>query len=185
MSDEEAAVIPVVATSTAAGGISVVQMMMTVVLAVVVAMASAGGAAYWLVKSGRLPLGGVKTVEVAVKLEPVKTKLVALDPMLVNLADPDGRSYLRLSLTLKVEDPPPAKDAKPKEEAAAKGAPKNEFEAEERDTALDVLGRETGAELLAPDGKEHVKRDLSLAFAQHVPEVKVVEVLITEFLVQR
>ena len=54
-----------------------------------------------------------------------------------------------------------------------------------RDAALEVLGRRTGAELLAPDGKEKLKADLRTAMAKHVPEVKVVDVLFTEFLVQQ
>ena len=113
------------------------------------------------------------------------TKLVPLDPLLVNLADADGHGYLRVSLTLKVEDGPPAKGAKPKEDKEGKGAAKNEFDAEERDAALELLGRETGADLLAPDGKEKLKRDLEAMLKVRVPEVKVMDVLITEFLVQR
>jgi len=114
----------------------------------------------------------------------VKTKLVALDPLLVNLADADGRSYLRVALTLKVEDTP-EKDPKGKDEKAEKATPKNPFDAQERDAALGILGRETGAELLASDGKERLKRDLQEALRERVPEVKVLDVLITEFLIQR
>jgi flagellar FliL protein len=139
--------------------------------------------AYWAIKSGRLPIAGVKTVTVVVPAEPMKTKLVPLDPLLVNLADADGKGYLRVALTLKVEDPPPAKDAKPKEEV--KGAPKNEFDAQERDAALGILGKETSEQLLAIDGKEQLKKNLKAELAARVPEVKVVDVLITEFLVQR
>jgi flagellar FliL protein len=164
-----------------------IPLLLAVVFAALLAAGGLGGAAYWAVKTGRLPLGGTRIVqvEVPVPMPPPKTKLVALDPMLVNLADADARSYLRITLTLKVEDPPPAKDAKPKEEKAEKGPPKNELEAAERDAALNVLGRETGAALLEADGKDHVKDDLLAAFKKSVPEAKVQEVLITEFLVQR
>jgi flagellar basal body-associated protein FliL len=169
----------------AKSGVSMLPLMVTIVFAAMLSAGGLGGAAYWLVKSGRIPLGGTKIVEVQVKPEPIKTKLVALDPLLVNLADADTHSYLRIALTLKVEDPPPDKNAKPKEEKPEKGAPKNEFEAAERDAALDILGRETGGDLLQAYGKERVKTDLLAAFKKTVPEAKVQEVLITEFLVQR
>jgi flagellar FliL protein len=165
--------------------VPVVPLVLAVAVAAVLATGAVGGVAYWAIRTGKLPIAGVKTVTVVVEAPPVKTKLVPLDPLLVNLADPDGKGYLRVALTLKVEDPPPPKDAKPKEEKEAKGPPKNEFEAEERDAALEVLGKETSETLLAADGKEKLKADLKAALATHVPEVKVVDVLITEFLVQR
>jgi flagellar FliL protein len=187
MSDEEASgeeALP--AAEPAKANIPVVPLLIAVVLAVVLATGGAGGFLFWAIKSGKLPMGGtVKTVQVVVEKEPMKTKMVPLDPLLVNLADPDGRSYLRISLTLKVEDPPPPKDAKEKPEAPEKGKPKNEFEAEERDVALGILGGETGVQLLEPDGKENLKKKLVSAFRDQVPDAKVVDVLITEFLVQR
>ena len=181
MSDEEQVAVATVETPKAK--VPVVPLVLGVVVAAVFATGAVGGVAYWAIKTGKLPIAGVKTVTVVVPAEVVKTKLVPLDPLLVNLSDPDGKGYLRVGLTLKVEDPPPPKDAKPKEEA--KGAPKNEFEAEERDAALGILGKQTSDGLLAPDGKERLKKDLKAAMAEHVPEVKVVDVLITEFLVQR
>jgi flagellar FliL protein len=183
MSDEEQETVATVEAPKAK--VPVAPLVLAVVVAAMFATAAVGGVAYWAIKTGKLPIAGVKTVTVVVPAEVVKTKLVPLDPLLVNLADPDGKGYLRVALTLKVEDPPPAKDAKPKDEKETKGPPKNEFEAEERDAALGILGKETSDALLAADGKEQMKKDLKAALAEHVPEVKVVDVLITEFLVQR
>ena len=152
-----------------------------VILAALFATCAVGGVAYWAIKTGKLPIAGVKTVTVVVQADPLKTKLVPLDPLLVNLADPDGKGYLRVALTLKIEDPPVLKEAKPKEEKEAKGPPKNEFEAEERDAIFGTLGKETSDQLLAVDGKERLKLDVKAALAEHVPEIKVDEVLITEF----
>ncbi len=167
----------------AKAAVPVVSLMMSVVAAVVVATAVLGGAGWYMLKSGKLPIvQGATRVEV-VHEEAVKTRQVALEPLLVNLADSGGRSYLRVAMTLRVEDPPLPKGEKPKE--PEKGQPVNENEAAMRDAALEVLGRRTGAELLAPDGKEKLKADLRTAMAKHVPEVKVVDVLFTEFLVQQ
>lgn len=183
MSDmEEAVAEPVPAIAGAK--VPVVPLMLAVILGVLLATAGAGGFLYWAIKAGKLPLGGVKTVEV-VKIAPAPVKLIAMDPLLVNLADDGGRSYLRLALTLKVEDPPPDKSAKPKEEKPEKGAPRNENEAAERDVALAVLGKETSQQLLSPNGKEEMKRLLKEGFRDRVPDVKVVDVLVTEFLVQK
>jgi flagellar FliL protein len=187
MSDEteEEAAAPV--ASAAKAKVPVLPLLLGIVLSVVLSTAAIGGGMYWAVKSGHLPLAGmtVTKVEVVEAPPPAKTKLIPLEPLLINLADPDGRAYLRVALTLKVEDPPPAKGAKPKEEKAEKGGPKNEFDAEERDAAFGILGKETAAQLLEPDGKERLKKDLIAELKVRVPDVKVQDVLITEFLVQR
>ncbi len=176
---------PAGATEAPKAKVPLLSLMVAMVLSVVVATGAIGGALAWAVKTNRLPLAGTTKTEVVEAPEPTPTKLVPLDPLLVNLADTDGHSYLRVSVTLKVEDPPPVKGAKPKEEKETKGPAKNEFDASERDVALELLGKETSVELLAPDGKLKLKKELEAALKEKVPEVKVIEVLITEFLVQR
>lgn len=173
---------------TVPGGVKanvpVLPLMAAVIVGVLTATAGVGGVLFWAIKSGKLPMGGIKTVEVQ-KVAPLPTKLVPMDPLLVNLADDGGRSYLRVGLTLRVEDPPPEKGAKPKEEKPDKAVSKNENEAVERDVALSVLGKETSEQLLSPYGKEEMKRLLKDGFKDRVPEVKVEDVLVTEFLIQK
>jgi flagellar FliL protein len=171
------------------GGVGLVPLVLVMICTVMLVLAAVGGAIYWLSKSGRLPIAGSATSAkpVAAKAETVKTRVVVLEPLLVNLSDQGGGGYLRLVVALEVEDPPPGKDAKPKEEKPAeKGkVPVNEVEVKMRDAALSVLGRETSEALLAPEGKELLKKQLSRAISEHLPEVKVVDVMFTEFLVQR
>jgi flagellar FliL protein len=168
-----------------AGKLPLIPLVLTVLVAVIGAVGLCAGMAFWLIRSGRLPaLSAPTRAEAAVKTAAPATHLVPLDPLLVNLSDPDGHAYLRVSLTLRLLDKPLAKNEKVEAEAPAKGKPVNEFEAAERDAALSVLGQETSASLLASSGKEHLKQSLMAAFAQSIPEIKVQEILLTEFLVQ-
>ena len=160
-------------------------MLISVVLAAMLAVGGAAGAVYWLARSGRLPLqGGPQKVEAAT-VAPKLKHLFAIDPLLVNLADEGGRCYLRVTLTLDVEDEPLPKGAKPTEEKAAKGKPVFEHDAEVRDAAFGAIGSQTTTQLLAPDGKENLKALLLQAFAKRVPGMKVNDIYLTEFLVQR
>ena len=162
--------------------VPILGLILGIVLAVSISTSAVGGAMFWLIKSGRLSLqSSAKTDKVTPPTE-LKTKLVPLEPVLVNLADADGHSFLRTALTLKVEDVPKDKKDKAAEE---KGASKNEFDALERDTMIEVLSSKTGADLLKPNRKELLKKELQAELKERVPEAKVVEVLFTEFLVQR
>lgn len=170
--------------SQASAKLPMLSLILSMMIAVVLTVVLLGGAALWLVRSGRLGgLGATKEQEV-LKNEIPKSRMVVLDPLLVNLADEGGGAYLRVAVTLKIEDQLVAKGEKPKEEPA-KGKPVNENDAAMRDAALGILGDETGAALLAPDGKGRLKDKLLLAFKKQLPGVKVTDVLFTEFLVQR
>lgn len=157
----------------------VVPLLMAVLAGLVIA-AVIGGGAYWLVRSGRISLQGAaaKTADAA----PVATHLVALDPLVVNLADADGNAYLRVTMALRMADVAGKKDVGASDE---KGSGANVRLAAVRDTALMVLSEQTSSELLAEGGKERLKAQLKASFAGHDPELKVVDVYFTDFLVQR
>jgi len=174
--------VSVPAPAPASAKVPVLPLLLAVVAGVVIVAFGIGGALYFLVRSGRLPLQGG-----AVKAQSnlaVATHVMVLEPLLVNLADAGGNSYLRVSLTLRVADPTDKSGAKPKEEKA-KDKSGGEAVAAVRDTALDVLGRQTADGLLAPDGKERLKAELKAALASHNAELKVTDVYFTDFLVQR
>jgi len=145
-------------------------------LAVFLALAGCGGLVYFLARTGRLGSAMAVPVATAAKVEaPVATHPVVIEPLLVNLADDDGHSYLRVSVVLgEVED------KKAGEEKALPGA-----NASLRDTILEVLGRQHSAGLLDPSGKERLKKELKAALDEKVPEARVQTIYFTDFLVQR
>ncbi len=166
------------------------QLLMVIVAAVLICVLVLGGAIYYLAKSGRLGAvtAGPVTTPGVPKAETVAvppTHAMVLEPMVVNLADEGGKAYLRLGVTLRVMDPEPKKGEKAKEEQPKEAKDIGDADAAVRDTTLEVLGRQTAEMLLAPEGKEQLKKELKAAIAQRNPELKVTEVFFTEFLVQR
>lgn len=144
-------------------------------LAVLLALAGCGGLVYFLARTGRLgPAMGAPAAAIKVQA-PVATHPVVIEPLLVNLADDDGHSYLRVSIVLGE-----AEEKKVAEEKPTPGA-----NASVRDTILDVLGRQHSAGLLDPSGKERLKKELKAGLDEHVPEARVQAIYFTDFLVQR
>lgn len=95
-----------------------------------------------------------------------------LETFVLNLADRDQRSYLRVGIDLglgremgKAEDAPPL--------------------GEVRDVILGVLAQARVNELLTTNGKAKLKDDLLHALQERVPALEVEEVYFTEFLIQR
>jgi flagellar protein FliL len=160
----------------------VLPMLLAAGVGAVVAALSVSGIVYYLASIGRLPVRG-KAAEKAETVLPIATYTMPLEPLLVNLAGSSGSSYLRIALTLKIAAANENKGAKDKEEKSDKGA--YESVPAVKDTVLSVLGQQTADELLAADGKEHLKAELKAALAKHNIDLKVTDVFFTDFLVQR
>jgi flagellar FliL protein len=160
---------------------SIVPLLIAVALGVLIGTSSVGVAGYYLMRSGKLSLqrGAISKSEPII---PVMGRALVLEPLLVNLADPGGGSYLRVALTLRVADVPGKKDVEPNKEKAKDS---DAVVAAVRDTVLAVLGRQTAEELLAPGGKEKLKAELKSSMAMHNSDLKVIDVFFTDFLVQR
>jgi flagellar FliL protein len=152
----------------------ILPLLIAVVVGVVIATLGVGGGVYYLAHTGRLPMqsGAAQKTEVSAL---ATTHAVVLEPLLVNLADAGGSSYLRVALTLRVADGEKNKDDKIGDDGVAAV----------RDTVLAVLGRQTADGLLAADGKERLKVQLKAALAEHNADLKVKDVFFTDFLVQR
>jgi flagellar FliL protein len=160
----------------------VAMLLVVVMLGACLGTGAAGGGVYFLIKSGKLPIPGAAAADGAgASGTEAAAHQMVLEPILVNLADEGGHAYLRLGLTLDV-----AGDAGKGEAAGDAKSVKTPSEEQlaVRDTVLAVLGQQTSAWLLGPDGKEHLKIELKEALAKHNPQVKVKDLFFTDFLVQ-
>jgi len=156
-------------------------LLVVVMLGASLGCAATGGGLYFLIKSGKLSLGAKVGEGGASATSDSSGHEMVLEPILVNLADEGGHAYLRLGLTVDVDG-----DAG-KGEASAEpksGKTPNEDQLAVRDTVLAVLGQQSSAWLLGPDGKEHLKIELKEALAKNNPQLKVKELFFTDFLVQ-
>jgi flagellar FliL protein len=173
-----------VSASPGTAKIPLAPLLIAVITGVVIATIGVSSVMYYLARTGRLPMkGGVeKKTEAAVS---ATTHAIVLDPFLVNLSTSGGSSYLRLALTLRVADAGEKKDAKAKDEKSEGDKSSDESEAAVRDTVLTVLGRQNADDLLAVDGKDHLKTAVKAALTEHNPHLKVTDVFFTDFLVQR
>lgn len=162
------------------GKLPFIPLLGAIIFGTILSVGAVTGAIYYFIHSGRLLLSGNGTS----KVDPVTiaTYTVVLEPLLVNLADVGGNSYLRVGLTLRVSD---KTEVKAKKNAEGGTAPDKAAEAALRDTTITVLGRQTAEELMSPDGKENLKTQLKNEFLKDNPDTKVMDIYFTEFLVQR
>lgn len=181
------------APASAPAKVGLLPILMAVLLSTVFALAAVAGGAWWLIKSGKLSsvaaAGGSAAEHPAKTAEQHPAELppshvLALDPMVVNLSDAGGRSFLRASISLRI-----ANEVKPKgekEEPPAKGDKADAgASAALRDTTLAVLGAQTSDGLLATGGLDALKKKLRESYALQNTETHVLDVYVTDFLVQR
>jgi flagellar FliL protein len=103
----------------------------------------------------------------------VKDKgVLHLEPFVVNLADTENNSFLRVGIDLGLDKPLSGKEG----EASSPRI---------RDCIICVLSTWRSEALLAPDGKQKLKEEILHAVKDRVPELGAQEVYLTEFLVQR
>jgi flagellar FliL protein len=161
-------------------------LVIAMVAAVLLSSVAVGGAAFYLVRSGRLslPIGSTRTEAKATTSSALSAShVMVLEPMVANLADPGGAAYLKMALTLRIQDELTDKASAAKTEKPAKGL--SEADAAVRDTVLTVIGKQTAEQLLGADGKDRLKTQLRTSLVEHNPELKVMDLYFVDFLVQR
>lgn len=100
-----------------------------------------------------------------------ETQLVTLPPFLVNLADPLGRRYLKLTMDVEVKD-----------EAAKAEVAKNE--AKIKDALLLLLSSKTFQDLSTLDAKIQLKQDIAQRLNLILGNGKVIQIYFTEMVIQ-
>lgn len=134
-------------------------------------LGAAGGAGWFLLR----PAGAA--AEAAGKEESHKIQAtLSLESFVVNLADANTNSFLRVGIDLGLTRPM---------EEGGHGESAPDFTGPVRDTIVEILSARESAALLSAEGKTQLKRDLLSALQERVPELHVGEVYFTEFLVQR
>ena len=143
-------------------------LLVIILLVVVLAL---GGVAFWLWKSrGAQPAAAPE--------KPKVESVLKLEPFVLNLSDPEEKTYLRVNMELGLSKPA----AKEKREGTASAGPPVALI---RDTILEVLAVQKSADVLTPEGKTKLKDDLLAALKKRAPDLGAEEVYFTEFLVQR
>ena len=97
-----------------------------------------------------------------------------LESFVVNLADPEGKAYLRVGIDLGL-----------KRDLAKERSTVDPPTAVVRDAIVGVLTNCRPEEILTSNGKAQLKRDLKASLLERVPDLAVEEIYFTEFLVQR
>jgi flagellar FliL protein len=97
-----------------------------------------------------------------------------MDPFVVNLADGGGTRFLRVNLSLVVEDNASAREIVEKEVVRA----------QIRSALLERLALETADQLVTPEGKKELKKAVAEQATHSAHGLKVSDVLFSEFVVQ-
>jgi flagellar FliL protein len=141
-----------------------------IVLLLLVAVAAGGGGAYYyFVKAAP-----VQAKEAKPEPPPPPTGIIPLEPFVVNLADTGATRFLRVTLSLVVQDEEQAKELE--EHAIEK--------ARVRSAILELLAEQQSEALATPEGKEELKKMLAERIAHASHDLKVKDVLFSEFVIQ-
>jgi flagellar FliL protein len=147
--------------------------LMIILVVLVLLLAGGGGGAYWFF----FLRGGAAEAEAAEaepEPPPVPTGIVPLDPFVVNLADPSGSRFLRVTMGLVVADEETAKHIEEEKVVIARL----------RSAILELLAQKQSTELITPEGKTALKKAIAESVAHAAHELKVEDVLFSEFIVQ-
>jgi flagellar FliL protein len=142
--------------------------LLKLVVPIILLLAGGGGGGWWYFY-GRAS----STVEAA---EPApEPTMVAFEPFIVNLADPGGRRFLRVSLQLLVVDEHTALELEEK---------KGLLHSRVRSAILELLTTQTSAGVATPEGRAALRRAIAETAKHHLEGTEVSDVLFAEFVVQ-
>jgi flagellar FliL protein len=103
-----------------------------------------------------------------------KSAVLPLEPFVVNLADPEAARYLRIKISLMVDDKTKAKEL----------VENQALQLKVRDVILQSLTAKTSHDLINEDGKNKLRHEIQEKIAVYFQEPKLVDVMFTEFVIQ-
>jgi flagellar protein FliL len=160
------------------GGSSIGKMLMIIVLALV---SSAGGGLVSFMLISRTLGAQAKASESPEKAEQEKIAemlekgaVIPLEPFVVNLADTDAARYLRIKISLMVDDKRGVKEVSENQALQLKV----------RDVILESLTAKRSQDLINAEGKNKLRHELQEKVAVYFRAPKLVDVMFTEFVIQ-
>ena len=153
-------------------------MLMIIVLALV---SSAGGGVVSFMLISRTLSAQAKAAENPEKAEQEKiaemlekSAVIPLEPFVVNLADPDAARYLRIKISLMVDDKGRVKEV----------AENQALQLKVRDVILESLTAKRSQDLINAEGKNKLRHELQEKVGVYFRAPKLVDVMFTEFVIQ-
>lgn len=132
-----------------------------------------GGAAYWML-AGPSTDGEAAPAEGEAAAPTGPGAVIPLDAFIVNLADPGGGRFLRVTVSLVVQDEAHAKEI---EESGV-------LKMRVRSRILELLALQTADRLVTPEGKAELKKAIAEGASTASEGLHVTDVLFSEFVVQ-
>jgi len=150
---------------------------------------------------GVLPSAGITDGEVHATEEPVIEEakpgeglMVDMSTKIINLSDPSGRKYIRLTVVLEFNPEAAGEDS---EAAASRGGEEEAVDPNAAlmekinarmplmdDIVITTLSTKSFDALYTANGKESLRKEIQEAINTRLPELKVISVYFTEFVVQ-
>jgi len=162
------------------GGSSIGKMLTIVVLALV--SSAGGGVISFMLISKTLGATQAKAApekpekpeaeKMAELLE--KSAVIPLEPFVVNLADPESARYLRIKISLMVDDKTKVKEA----------AENQALQLKVRDVILESLTAKRSQDLISSEGKNKLRQEIQQKVSVYFRAPKLVDVMFTEFVIQ-
>jgi len=165
----------------AKGGSAIGKMLLIVVLALV---SSAGGGVVSFVlinralgaqaKAADKPDKSLEAEQEKIEKLLQKSAVLPLDPFVVNLADTDAARYLRIKISLMIDDKSKVKEVTDNQALQLKV----------RDVILQSLTVKTSQDLINEEGKNKLRHEIQEKVALYFRDPKLVDVMFTEFVIQ-
>jgi flagellar protein FliL len=147
--------------AAAAGAVKPKKSKKPLIILALVAVVGVGGGVYAM----RRPAGDV--------VAPTRG-LIAFDPFVVNLADPGGMRFVRVTMQIVTYD-----------EKGAKEVTESALDMKEsRSAILEILSQQLAADLVKVEGKQALKKAIVDRLSKQIKETKVIDVFFSEFVVQ-